>query len=316
MPVKLTKILSRKEKYLLDISNTLKELAKNTGTTSLNEEYSYSNPLNSSTPISIQEELLIDINNTLQKYKEISANNDNSSAANISFEPSGSIESTDIQSAISELDTDITELQNTLDEKQSTLISGTNIKTINNESILGNGNITISGSNSEWGNIAGTLSNQTDLQTALNSKSDTSHTHTTTEVAEGTNLYYTESRVSTWWANIKTLASTFTGLITLDNVLIKRVYFTPIAASFSGTYTADLSLANIFILTMTGNGVLDFSNAQVGSYTWIITTGGNTLTLAVGKFQGEFDVSGKALISGIYDGSKMVITSIKNLTDI
>ena len=33
----------------------------------------------------------------------------------------------------------------TIDEKQDTLVSGTNIKTINNESILGSGNITIQG---------------------------------------------------------------------------------------------------------------------------------------------------------------------------
>jgi hypothetical protein len=160
------------------------------------------------------------------------------------------------------------------------------------------------------------ISDVTGLQGALDGKSATGHTHTTTEVTEGSNLYYTTARVDTWWTTIKTLASTFTGLLTLDNVLIKRVYFTPITASFAGTYTADLSLANIFILTMTGNGVLDFSNAQVGAYQWIITTSGHTLTLAVGKFQGEFDVAGKVLISGIYDGSKMVITSIKNLTDI
>jgi hypothetical protein len=36
--------------------------------------------------------------------------------------------------------------QSALDGKQSTLVSGTNIKTINNESLLGSGNITISGS--------------------------------------------------------------------------------------------------------------------------------------------------------------------------
>lgn len=41
--------------------------------------------------------------------------------------------------------TDQTDLKNALDNKQSTLISGENIKTINNESILGNGNITIQG---------------------------------------------------------------------------------------------------------------------------------------------------------------------------
>jgi hypothetical protein len=32
-----------------------------------------------------------------------------------------------------------------IDEKQDTLVSGTNIKTINNQSVLGNGNITIGG---------------------------------------------------------------------------------------------------------------------------------------------------------------------------
>lgn len=63
-----------------------------------------------------------------------------------------------------------------LSSKQDTLVSGTNIKTINNESILGSGNINIQGGSgsSEWGNITGTLSDQTDLQTALNAKANTS----------------------------------------------------------------------------------------------------------------------------------------------
>ena len=63
------------------------------------------------------------------------------------------------------------------DSKQDGLVSGTNIKTINNESLLGSGNITIQGGgggNAEWGSIGGTLSDQTDLATALNSKADTS----------------------------------------------------------------------------------------------------------------------------------------------
>lgn len=57
------------------------------------------------------------------------------------------------------------------DGKQDALVSGTNIKTINNESLLGSGNITIQGGGSPtWGNITGTLSNQTDLQSVLDSK--------------------------------------------------------------------------------------------------------------------------------------------------
>ena len=52
---------------------------------------------------------------------------------------------------------------------QPTLVSGTNIKTINGSSILGSGNLTIS-SSTTWGSITGTLSAQTDLQSALNGK--------------------------------------------------------------------------------------------------------------------------------------------------
>jgi hypothetical protein len=58
-----------------------------------------------------------------------------------------------------------------LDAKQATLVSGTNIKTVNNTSLLGSGNISIS-SAVAWGGVTGTLSNQTDLQTALDGKVD------------------------------------------------------------------------------------------------------------------------------------------------
>ena len=61
-----------------------------------------------------------------------------------------------------------TELTEGLATKQDTLVSGTNIKTLNNESLLGSGNIDIS--SAEWGNITGALSNQTDLKNALDLK--------------------------------------------------------------------------------------------------------------------------------------------------
>lgn len=53
---------------------------------------------------------------------------------------------------------------------QPTLVSGTNIKTINGSSVLGSGDLTISGGSATWGGITGTLSSQTDLQTALDAK--------------------------------------------------------------------------------------------------------------------------------------------------
>ena len=57
----------------------------------------------------------------------------------------------------------------TWNAKQDALVSGTNIKTINSNSLLGSGDIAITAS-AVWGGITGTLSSQTDLQTALNAK--------------------------------------------------------------------------------------------------------------------------------------------------
>jgi hypothetical protein len=72
-----------------------------------------------------------------------------------------------------------TDLQNALDAKQDELVSGTTIKTINNESVLGAGNIDIQDLIPAWGTIIGDLSDQTDLQTELNLKANASNTVTT-----------------------------------------------------------------------------------------------------------------------------------------
>lgn len=55
--------------------------------------------------------------------------------------------------------------------KQATLVSGTNIKTVNGTTLLGSGDLVVGGS-AAWGGITGTLSSQTDLQTALNLKAN------------------------------------------------------------------------------------------------------------------------------------------------
>lgn len=63
-------------------------------------------------------------------------------------------------------------LYTTLATKQTLLVSGTNIKTVNGNSIVGSGDISLS-AGFAWGNATGTLSNQTDLQNALNAKQNT-----------------------------------------------------------------------------------------------------------------------------------------------
>ena len=67
---------------------------------------------------------------------------------------------------------------------QNKLISGTTIKTINGSSVLGSGDLLISGS-AAWGSITGTLSSQNDLQSALNAKQNTITTGTTSQYFKG-----------------------------------------------------------------------------------------------------------------------------------
>lgn len=71
--------------------------------------------------------------------------------------------------------------------KQDTLVSGTNIKTINGGSILGSGDLTVS-SAASWGGITGTLSSQSDLQSALNAKQDTLVSGTSIKTVNGNSL--------------------------------------------------------------------------------------------------------------------------------
>jgi hypothetical protein len=68
---------------------------------------------------------------------------------------------------------------------QPILVSGSNIKTINSNSLLGSGDITITAS-AVWGGITGTLSAQTDLKNALNTKP-------TNKLAVGSNITGTTS---------------------------------------------------------------------------------------------------------------------------
>lgn len=66
--------------------------------------------------------------------------------------------------------TNQTDLQTSLSAKQATLVSATNIKTINGNSLLGSGDLVVGGGAAAWGGITGTLADQTDLQNALNAK--------------------------------------------------------------------------------------------------------------------------------------------------
>ena len=90
----------------------------------------------------------------------------------LSLATGGAITSADtVLVAFGKLQKQINDLIARVSGKQDALVSGTSIKTINGESVLGSGNIAISGGGSEnWGDIGGTLADQTDLQAALDAK--------------------------------------------------------------------------------------------------------------------------------------------------
>jgi hypothetical protein len=78
-------------------------------------------------------------------------------------------------------------LSSSILEKQDKLVSGSNIKTINGNSVLGSGNLYIT-SSSTWGSISGNLSGQTDLQNALNGKQNTLTSGTNIKTVNNTSL--------------------------------------------------------------------------------------------------------------------------------
>jgi hypothetical protein len=94
-----------------------------------------------------------------------------------------------------------TATQTALNAKQDTLVSGTNIKTVNSNSLLGSGNIEIS-SSVAWGGITGTLSTQTDLQSALDAKEATITAGTTGQYYRGDKSFQTLDKAAVGLSNV------------------------------------------------------------------------------------------------------------------
>ena len=166
--------------------------------------------------------------------------------------------------------------QTALDAKQATLVSGTNIKTINSTSILGAGNIAIS-SAVAWGGVTGTLSNQTDLQTALDLKVDenaaitgatkTKVTYdakglvtagadaTTADIADSTNKRYVTDAQSTVIGNTS-------GTNTGDNATNSQ--YSGLAASKQDLLVSATNIKTIEGQSLLGSGNIDLAKGDVG----------------------------------------------------
>ena len=105
---------------------------------------------------------------------------------------------------------DKTETDNLLDDKQDTLVSGTNIKSINNQSILGAGNITIEGAQqiqSDWNQTNTTkadyIKNKPDLS-AYAQKSDLNNYYTKTQADGLLNTKVDDSELDNYYDKTET----------------------------------------------------------------------------------------------------------------
>lgn len=110
--------------------------------------------------------------------------------------------------------------------KQETLVSGTNIKTINNESILGSGNITIQGGGTDTGTV------QTMIDQSISGKADSSTvaalTNTVTGHTADTSIHVTTAQTAAWDAksdfsgsynDLTNKLSAGTNITIVDNVI-------------------------------------------------------------------------------------------------
>ena len=166
-----------------------------------------------------------------------------------------------------------TATQTALNLKQDTLVSGTNIKTINSNSILGSGNISIS-SAVAWGGITGTLSTQTDLQTALDNKVDE---NTAIVGATKTKITY----------DAKGLVTVGADATTAD-----------IADSTNKRYVTDANLTVIGNTSGTNSG----DNAVNSLYSGLAASKQDTLTLTTNFTSGAATLTGATLNIPQYSG--------------
>jgi hypothetical protein len=186
---------------------------------------------------------------------------------------------------------------------QETLISGTNIKTINSESILGSGDISISGGEASWGDINGTLSDQADLQTALNGKEDLTNKSTSVTSDQASNTKYPSVKAVYDWA--VGLFATITNLALKTDKLIltnrQTASYTLVLGDADKLVEMNVSTANNLTIPLnssvafpTGTQIL-LSQYGAGQTT-IVATSGVTVRSSGAKLKLTGQYSGATLI--------------------
>jgi hypothetical protein len=191
---------------------------------------------------------------------------------------------------------------------QPTLISTTNIKSINGNSLLGSGNLTIS-TTATWGSITGTLSAQTDLDTALNGKQATLVSGTNIKTVNGSSILGSGNLTT----NPRTIASVVgSNLIGTANQISASVLIP------AGTIVTNNSIYIRNLLTKTAGSTastariyINTSNSLIGA-TLLGTAGSMTSTTYIQRFERNFYFDGTNLY--VYNPSNLISTDLTSGT--
>lgn len=194
--------------------------------------------------------------------------------------------------------------------------------------------VEIKDSSAVWGAITGTLSSQTDLQSALNAKEPTIspgttaqywrgdkswQTLNTTAVTEGTNLYYTDARARaavsagtgiSYSSSTGVIASTITQYT--DALARAAISLTTSGSSGSSTYSSTTGVLNVPTYTLSGLGGQTQLNGTgfVKASGTTISYDNNTYALdsAVVKLAGSQTITGQKTFSSTLYGTSGVFS--------
>ena len=100
-----------------------------------------------------------------------------------------------------------------------------------------------------------------------------------------------------------------------------NLWFPGLTAGVSGTYNLNLAAGYFYSLNVTSAATLTYSGANIGDYTFIITTNGYAVSLqtSAGWFANQGiqpTITGITLMKGTYDGTRLFITSLENMQQI
>jgi hypothetical protein len=171
-----------------------------------------------------------------------------------------------------------TDIDSFLAGKQDTLVNQSNIKSVNGTSLLGSGNVTITGT-AAWGGITGTLSSQTDLQTALNAKQVTLISATNIKTINGNSVLGSGNltisggggggvtTLANTYGNslataISTIGSTPTTLLVDQDTTVTTGLTTPSTLTLRFENDAKITLTSTASLVFQGQGLADPVSAK------------------------------------------------------